>query len=326
MLTAHSTVRKTVVLACMLALTSTHPLANSLSQSENQRRALEALLLAPHSQDHYAAYLATLPRRDLIEDGTTIKRFAVEGDLVLNEDDMRAYIEGLAWKTGSGPQPELKVMNLNQKDEYWKKRSIRQLKYAIARSQFSDAERYDELVEDMKAATVIWELACRTCDVDFQHVQDRDMATNFPQLLNAGVITFLVRPGDTGANIADAFFPNYGKKARVIVLGQRFFHKVPTKTALASWCMNWAMPLVTATNMCAELQGCATSEDDGNWRRLSEYDSASIMNYICDGTEVVRTALSERDIASHTALYEPLNEEINPCSEYAPSRCALHVS
>jgi hypothetical protein len=143
-------------------------------------------------------------------DGETL--YIAEGDLLLSENELRAYVtRNQAPDIRSSPPEELVAILQGGKIVRWKPGLV--LSYCIVTSTFSAAE-YATVRDAMWQATRDWENAC---GVKFEHRADLDRGPG------AGAL-FSVRQVDHGGKLlAAAFFPHDPPGRRLVQIDPSFF-------------------------------------------------------------------------------------------------------
>jgi serine protease len=191
-------------------------------------------------------------------------------------------------------------------DARWNETVKKNLTYCV-----SDAfgARKPEVIAAMRAATDQgWETFA---DVDFIHVTAEDAACD---ATNPRVL-FDVRPVSNQPYLARAFFPNYPRDARNVLIDATAFD---TSWTLANILGHEAGHVLGFRHEHTRPEAGVCFEDD-NWRPLTEYDSASVMHYPhCNGT-ASDLAFTATDAAGAAALYGPPGGGPNPDPDPDPA-------
>jgi len=155
--------------------------------------------------------------------------YLVEGDLLLDEDQLREYAARQARleemdkirEEGGGvglvPRPSPALVGITEGGRIIRWGPGVVLGYCVLRSTFERDDQYEEVRDNMETATREWE---ETCGVKFEHKGDLDAsASTAPE----GVL-FPVRGLDVGGRfIAAAFFPNDPRNRRRVVIDPSYF-------------------------------------------------------------------------------------------------------
>lgn len=251
--------------------------------------ALKTVLADPLNQQLFQAYLATLPKVG--------ERYVLEGDILLSADEVHKQIVVLS----AGPQApagntELLITRHNGAPGLWAKEQ-RQLSYAVDRGSFPTPETYQNIVDRMKAATQKWSEACPKCDLTFTHKAQHDGAPSHDD------VTFIVRSFDAGgAFIASAFFPFTAPEERFIEIDPSFFSAGLSfdKTGVLRHELGHVIGY-RHEHIRSGLPGCFV--EDNEWTALTEYDSQSVMHYLCGGAGNPKLDISDRDKVGHKSIY-----------------------
>jgi hypothetical protein len=197
-------------------------------------------------------------------------------------------------------------------DAKWTSTQKKNLTYCVSTTFGSN---YSLVVSAMANAAAAWEAAA---NVDFIHSSSHDCnCTNS----NAGVV-FDVRPTNAGLYLAAAFFPDFPRSQRSLLIDSLSFGSIApyTLTGILRHELGHALgfvhehirPQASPAGPCAEVS---------YWRGLTVYDSASVMHYPwCNGSNHGDLVLTAKDKAGAAALYgAPIVEE----EEEEPGMCGV---
>ena len=173
------------------------------------RKIQEAAHQRPGDPAAFEAYLKTLPRFG--ED------FVVEGDLLMTRDEVFIHLVSRSQTASPVTRPgELLVSLRNGRPEIYPP-AQRTLTYAVDRNSFPDAESYQIVVANVKAAALEWEqIICDSCDVKFVHRPEHDSRPSNDK------VSFTVRVEEIPL-IALAFFPFDPPEERLLRIAPRYF-------------------------------------------------------------------------------------------------------
>jgi hypothetical protein len=249
----------------------------------------------------FQEFLNKLPT---IETGEAVKRryYVLEGDWRLTREEVRArlysYVSTPSVDQAQGVgSEELYVMKKNGVLAKWPV-GQRALTYAIKRSSFSTAARYDEVVQNFPKAAADWINACQ-CGLSFTHLAQHD---GDPKLAD---VTFIVTfvPNDRRF-IALAFFPTDPVDQRYLHIMEPYFTN-QTYDKVGMLRHEIGHILGYRHSHIGGVAGCEYyEEEDKGWQALSGYYWQSAMHYPC-GEASGSTAfnLSDRDKADHKKYY-----------------------
>ncbi|EYF04639.1 peptidase, M10A/M12A subfamilie [Chondromyces apiculatus DSM 436] len=152
---------------------------------------------------------------------------------------------------------------------------------------------YATVVSAMNAAAGAWEAAA---NVNFIHVSGQDGSCTSS---NNNVV-FDVNPSSGQPYLARAFFPDYPRSSRNVIIDSSSFGSIPPWTLTGVLRHELGHTLGFRHEHTRPEAG--TCFEDNNWRALTAYDSASVMHYPqCNGSQtgdLVITALDQQGAAS----------------------------
>ena len=156
--------------------------------------------------------------------------------------------------------------------------------------------QYQTVVDAMNEAAGAWEAAA---NIDFIHMADQDGNCTDS---NPSVV-FDTNPVDAqGQYVARAFFPNYPRFARnVLIDGSSFGVNGPLTLA---GILRHELGHTLGFRHEQTRPEAGTCFEDDNYRPLTDYDSASVMHYPqCNGTNQGDLVLTEKDQEGAALLY-----------------------
>lgn len=285
-----------VLLASVAFVAHGQKLAPSSAPAKSQARSqLEALLAAPQDEKAFRAFLASLPKVTL---PGGLKRYVVEGDLLLTEDQVRSLIARNIARTRllkSDERPELIVNEVGGKPDFWVTSEQRKLTYAIDRASFS-ANEYEQIRKQMMAASGDWVKACTECGISFTHQSEFDDQPNLDK------VTFIVRQlHQDGAYIAAAFFPSDPKSSRFLNIERSYFNTTFDQVGVLRHELGHVLGY--RHEHTRGVAGCFF--EDEKWLPLTVYDPKSVMHYLCGDGGSRKLELTALDVAGHGQQYRP---------------------
>jgi Dual-action HEIGH metallo-peptidase len=289
--------------------------ARLLERPELQQEAAESSLLDFLKQN---AKTVTVDGEDF---------YVVEGDLVLDEDQLAIYAineerrrrEGvLGTPPGNlltgiatiGPDPMsdalMGIFTREGKFVRWKEGTT--LTYCVLRDTFSSQERYNQVRANMQQATENWE---RTCGVRYEHRADLDDSSGTQ---NPGVL-FTVREFDAGGQfIASAFFPTDPRNRRRVLIDPSYYdpslrfnkvgvlnHELGHTLGFRHEHVNPQAPAACPDEPLFAAGGVATP--------LTMYDPKSTMHYFCGGVGSTELAITDLDRVGSQKIYGPPHDQ-----------------
>jgi hypothetical protein len=179
------------------------------------------------------------------------------------------------------------------------------LSYCVRRSTFADANQYDTVVRNMRAASQAWSSVCNVSFTHNTHFDngnypiDADDATPTP-------VTFIVEGFSSGgAFIASAFFPSDPGWLRRLYVDPSYFaagmeydpvgvfrHELGHVLGFVHEQINSGAPPV-----------CPQDAPAGQPFQFTEYDPHSVMHYFCGGVGTHGMELDQKDVIGAQILY-----------------------
>lgn len=239
------------------------------------------------------------------------KYYLLEGDLLLDEDELRLYAlrrqtlddaHNVGLATVADRPSGLVAEGSGGKIVRWQPGLV--LTYCVLKSTFAPQGQFDAVRDHMQQATSDWE---KTCGVQFQHRADLDDSQG---TANPGVL-FTVRGIDAhGEFIAAAFFPNDPAIRRRVLIDPSFFH--PNLSFDRSGVLRHELGHVVGFRhehiRSGAPPGCP-EEDVFGVINLNDYDPKSVMHYFCGGVGSRDLGITGEDRAASQTVYgQPLSE------------------
>jgi len=256
-------------------------------------RTLQEAFANPFDEDKFQALKVNLPRDQNL--------YVVEGDLLLTEQELRAYIVGKSQSERPIDTSAELVVNVHKgRRDYYEDPGSRILSYAVDRRSFPEEEMYKSILENMQIAVKDWESACPECKIQFKFNSGPAPSTES--------VNFVVRYRDVkGSYIAAAFFPHDGPDRRYLNIDPSYFKTSVDKVGVLRHELGHVLGY--RHEQTRGVLGCYYEDD--RWQPLTEYDPKSVMHYFCGGGGDLRLSLSDLDKAGHRKLYT-LSNANNP--------------
>jgi hypothetical protein len=263
----------------------------SATASALTREDIEAAISAPSFDAAFKPFLDKLPQVVIAEQGNAIY-YIVEGDLLLDEEGVQAYL--MALRRGQVParDGELLVLTEQGKKVIWPK-GQRQLTYSVDRESFPSRAQYQTVVDGMQAAAQDW-MFCQECAISFVHKPTLDPGPK------AGQVTFIVRySANIDGSFAVGFFPKAPAALRYVHITPAYFTTDYDRVGILRHELGHLLGY--QHEQAVGVPGCA--REGNNWQEVSPYNPRSVMHYLCGGGGTKRLVLQNTDKAGHRATY-----------------------
>jgi serine protease len=243
---------------------------------------------------------------DVREAGMTFEEFLAvvyqepdTGIYIVNGDTpIRTMAELRAFYEEHVRQGALAVHQANGVDAAWSSTQKRSLTYCVSTT---FGNNHSNVVTAMSQAASAWE---RAADIKFVYAS----AHNSNCTADNASVVFDVRPVSGQSYLARAFFPNFDRAQRNILIDSSSFGTI-TPYTLAGVLRHELGHALGFRHEHTRPEAGVCFEDD-NWRALTNYDAASVMHYPqCNGTNNGDLVLTARDREGAAALYG-----LPPCS------------
>lgn len=181
----------------------------------------------------------------------------------------------------------------NGRDNKWSNTQKMNLTYCVSTKFGSN---YSKVVSAMTSATQEWE---KYANIDFVHVSNQD--SNCTK--NNNSVVFDVNPVNAGGRyLARAFFPDYPRRNRNILIDGSSFRTSPPLTLTGILRHEVGHTLGFRHEHTRPEAG--TCFEDNEWRALTTYDSGSVMHYPqCNGSGDWSLTLTSKDQSGAGVLY-----------------------
>ncbi len=177
-------------------------------------------------------------------------------------------------------------------DDRWSDTQKQNLTYCVS---MNFGGNYNTVVSAMKVAAQAWQ---RAANIQFVYRSDQDFSCT---AANANVV-FDVSPTSAQPYLARAFFPNYSRANRNILIDSSSFGSLGSYTLAGILRHELGHTLGFRHEHTRPEAGVCF--EDNNWRALTPYDSASVMHYPqCRGTNMGDLVLTQQDKDGAAALY-----------------------
>ena len=240
------------------------------------------------------------------------KRFYVaEGDLLLDDQGLTEYAhrQAVAARQPDAPPPDhsfverrRRLLAITRAGKVVRWRDGLALTYAVDRSSFGRDRDCDLVSANMGDATRAWQ---DVCGIRFEHDETLD---GLPAADQAARSVFVVVAGeDTGGEfIAVSFFPDDPPDRRMVVIDPSYFAASLEfdPVGVLRHELGHVLGFRHEHIRRAGWMGCQP-EDLDETKALTEYDSKSVMHYLCDGIGSPALELTEVDREGAQSVYGP---------------------
>lgn len=175
------------------------------------------------------------------------------------------------------------------------------LTYCILRRTFPNAQQYEMVKANFKAATAAWEA---TCGIRFEYKEQLDNSTNTDPS-DVGVVFVVRELNSNGQFIAAAFFPNDPAYRRRVFIDPSYyssngFDKIGVLRHELGHVLGFRHehPRPGGPSSCPH-------EDLEDTTELTEYDSRSVMHYMCGGVGDPELKITVLDKVGAQKVYGP---------------------
>ena len=175
------------------------------------------------------------------------------------------------------------------------------LSYCVIRSTFSSAENYHMVRTNFKAATQAWEA---TCGIKFEYKDQLDNSSSTDPS-DIGVV-FIVRELDAGGNfIAAAFFPNDPVFRRQVLIDPSYYGTGDfDKTGVLRHELGHVLGF-RHEHISRHAPSSCPKENIEDTIELTNFDSRSVMHYLCGGVGDPELKITELDKVGAQRVYGP---------------------
>lgn len=279
--------RRLILVLAAAAPACAPALATTSARRGDVNRLYQAALANPGDDAAFQAYVETLPKYR--------GAFVAEGDLLLNEQELRTALAQRAAAQPPVSGGELIVNTENGVPTFWKDPAARALTFAVDRSSFPDEAKYSLVVTNLKKAASDWQKACGNCGLTLTHRPEHDAAPSHDQ------VTFIARQVDAGGSfIAAAFFPNDAPADRFMDVDPSYY--TTRFDGVGVFRHELGHVLGYRHEHTRGVPGCFF--EDQAWQPLTAYDPHSVMHYFCGGGGDLRLRITSVDKKGHRALYK----------------------
>lgn len=295
-------------IAIMVSVAATIVPAGQIEAADSKRTLellTEAVIVDPHNETIFDAYLATLPR-------DSRGNYFVEGDLRKTREEVRTYLENLSGEDSTDSPDSIAVPNSELKlsldptsgdRSYWAE-GQRSLTFSIDTATFGGADaasRITEVREAISMAATEWVNACGdACGLSIEYIEPEEAGEFFEH------VTFIVEydPNPWGP-IANAFFPYAPKSDRRLVVFPDFYSARTLEalglSQLGVMRHELGHVLGYRHEHIEDIAGCLREDD--HWVRITDYTPGSVMHYPCGGGGIGDMELADSDKSGHVCVY-----------------------
>jgi hypothetical protein len=235
----------------------------------------------------------------------------VEGDMLLDEDELRAYAQqraalavaqAAARDAGRGLVAMVHLVGTTDTGKIIRWAPGVELSYTVLQKTFAKGRNagYELAVDSIRRAVDDW---MATCGVQFTHKPELDDSDS---LRPPGAL-FVVREFDAGGEfIAAAFFPTDPVERRHVLVDPSFYSQSLSfdRVGVFRHELGHVLGFRHEHIVSGKPPGCP-DEDTYGTIHLTDYDAKSVMHYFCGGLGSKSLAITEKDRTAAQGVYGP---------------------
>jgi hypothetical protein len=236
------------------------------------------------------------------------KFYVAEGDVLLDEDELGLYAlrqETLKRARELGDAQLVRpegLVGITERGKIVRWRDGLILTYCVLKKTFQSEGQYQQVRDNMLAATQAWE---KTCGIEFGYRSELDESDS---VRPEGII-FPVRGIDAGGQfIAAAFFPNDPTYRWRVVIDPSYFTTSFDKVGVLRHELGHVLGFRHEHIRSGAPPACP---DETVWGTidLTNYDPQSVMHYFCGGVGTRELRITELDRSGSQRVYGPPLDE-----------------
>ena len=284
------------------------PGANSVSQLDDEESLDSALAggsLATLPTIEVEGELFWIAQGDLLLDATQLSDFMFELELAEAVHSAREFgrqsgRSGLHPKGVSEQERGELIADVDPVKETlirWSPGKV--LTYRIAKATFPSEEAYTLTRTKMSLACEDWEA---TCGVDFAHIESLDDTAGIAAEGADFAVRYITNTGSSGGLIASAFFPSDPVSRRRLLITPNFFSTTFDQQGVLRHELGHVLGF-RHEHISKEAPHACQGESTSHTQVLTEYDSDSVMHYLCGGLGDPQLSITESDRIGARLMY-----------------------